>query len=305
MPDFPASHFDVIIPTYNNRNELAECLASLDDQTFRSFFVYVCVDGSTDDTVEWLSNQRYSFDFKILQHPDHRNHGRAAARNLGLKKIQAPHVIFLDSDVIATPWLFEAHRQFLDKWDDISVGDIRFTNARTNIWAHYQQQRGIHRFSHEDIIPPIYFVTPNVALSSSLIKEVGLMDEVIPGYGGEDTDFGIRLVFGTDKNCRYNKKASVTSVLNKTLESGLNQMKIFGETSLPYLQKKYADYPAKPTLFKMHLADKKWIYSPLWAWLSKMLVHFPFGIAKYGIHYLVFYNIASGYKKYIGTAHSS
>ncbi len=305
MPDFPDRYFDVIIPTYNNRAELAECLVSLDRQTFRSFFVYVCVDGSTDDTISWLENRTYSFEFQILQHSDHSNHGRAATRNLGLKKIRAPFVVLLDSDIIAAPDLLEVHRKFLEKWGDISVGDIRFTNARKNIWARYQQERGKHQFSHEDVIPPTYFVTQNVALPSSSVKEIGLMDEVFEVYGGEDTDYGIRLVYEAGQKCRYNKKATVISALDKTIASGLHQLKVFGEVSLPYLLQKYESYPEKPEIFKMHLADKIWIYSPIWAWVSKMLLHFPFSIAKYGVHYLVFYNVASGYKKYIDTAYSS
>ena len=305
MPDLSDHFFDVIIPTYNNRNELAECLESLDRQTFRSFFVYVCVDGSSDDTVSWLQEQAYSFDFQILQHSDLSNHGRAATRNLGLKKISAPFVALLDSDVIAAPDLMEVHRNFLKKWGNISIGDIRFTNARQNVWARYQQERGKHQYSHEDIIPATYFVTQNVALPSASIKEIGLMDEAIEVYGGEDTDYGIRLVYEAGQKCRYNEEARVDSVLDKTIESGLHQMKVFGEVSLPYLHKKYESYPEKPEIFKINLANKRWIYSPVWAWFSKILLHFPFRVAKYGVHYLVFYNVASGYKKSIDTAYSS
>ena len=305
MPDSPDHYFDVIIPTYNNRDELAECLASLERQTFRSFFVYICIDGSTDDTVSWLEERTYSFEFEVLLHSDHSNHGRAATRNLGLIKITAPFVILLDSDIIAEPDLLVEHRDFLEKWGGISVGDIRFTNAQENIWARYQQERGKHRFSHGEVIPPTYFVTQNVALASSSVKEIGLMDETFEVYGGEDTDYGIRLVYDAGQICRYNKKAAVKSVLDKTIESGLHQLKVFGEISLPYLLKKYESYPEQPEIFRLHLADKILVFSPIWAWFSKLLLHFPFCIARYGLHYLVFYNVASGYKKSLDTAHSS
>lgn len=297
--------FDIIIPTYNNRNELSKCLDSLDKQTFRSFYVYICVDGSTDDTLTWLTYQSYSFDFEVLEHADHSNHGRAAARNLGLRKLIAEYVIMLDSDVAALPNLLEAHLDFLRKWGDISVGDIHYSNANKNQWAHYLQQRGKHRFQHEALIPASYFVTQNVALNSSIIKKAGLMDEAIKGYGGDDLDWGIRLVRETGKKCRYNKKALVHSKMNKDLVEALYQMQEFGGHGLPYLLEKNKDYSEIPNIFGIHLRERKSIYSPVWHQLSRLFLHFPFFIAKYAIHYLVFYNVATGYIKYHGTKNSS
>jgi len=295
---------DVIIPTFNNKNELSECLASLDRQTFRSFFVHICVDGSTDNTIEWLSHQPYTFDFTIHEHADHGNHGRAAARNLGLQNVSAPYVILLDSDVIAQSNLLAAHLSFIKKWEGISVGDIRFDNSQENIWAYYLQQRGKHRYAHGKVIPPQYFVTQNVAFPSLLIEKTGLMDEAIKGYGGDDLDYGVRLVHDTHWKCRYNIKASVHAEMNKNLETALTQLHEFGFQSLPYLLKKFDEYQDSPDLFKIHLSKKKWVYSKIWKRLSEVMLYFPFFIAKYGVHYLVFYNVVTGFKKYHGTAHS-
>jgi glycosyltransferase involved in cell wall biosynthesis len=96
----------VIIPTYNNLPELRQCLKALSQQTYTDFVAYVCVDGSTDGTLEYLSSQPYEF-VKVLTHPDGRNHGRNAARNLALPYLhQHRWVAFLDSDSIPLPnWL--------------------------------------------------------------------------------------------------------------------------------------------------------------------------------------------------------
>jgi glycosyltransferase involved in cell wall biosynthesis len=45
----------VITPTYNNLPELRQCLKALSQQTYTDFVAYVCVDGSTDGTLEYLS----------------------------------------------------------------------------------------------------------------------------------------------------------------------------------------------------------------------------------------------------------
>ena len=297
-PESDKREIDVIIPTYNNKEELLKCLDSLETQTFRSFYVYICVDGSTDDTLKWLTSHSFSFPFEILEHDDKMNHGRAAARNLGLNNVKAPLVLLLDSDVIANPDLMASHVSFINKWGDISVGDIQYINAPDNLWARYLQTRGKHRFADEALLPPSYFVTQNVAFSVDLVKKTGLMDENIQGYGGDDLEYGVRLVELTGKKCRYNKKALVRSVMNKDLTVALNQMYEFGTLALPYLNKKFEKYSRPPEIFKYNLIHNRWIYSSLWYALSKIVLHFPFFIAKHGVHYLVFYNVATGYKNH-------
>ena len=46
--------FDIIIATYNNLEELTKCLKSFEKQTYKEFNVFVCVDGSTDGTLNYL-----------------------------------------------------------------------------------------------------------------------------------------------------------------------------------------------------------------------------------------------------------
>ena len=41
----------VIIPTYNRAKLLKHCLNSLREQNFKNFDVFVCDDGSTDETL--------------------------------------------------------------------------------------------------------------------------------------------------------------------------------------------------------------------------------------------------------------
>jgi glycosyltransferase involved in cell wall biosynthesis len=117
----------VIIPTYNNLPELRLCLKALSQQSYKDFVAYVCVDGSTDGTLEYLRCQPYEF-VKVLTHPDGRNHGRNAARNLALPYLhQHRWVAFLDSDSIPLPNWLEAFCAAYQSEEEVLLGNYSFT----------------------------------------------------------------------------------------------------------------------------------------------------------------------------------
>ena len=55
----------VVIPSWNHCDELVECLASLDVQTYRPFEVIVVDYGSTDGTAERMARIRVSYPFRL------------------------------------------------------------------------------------------------------------------------------------------------------------------------------------------------------------------------------------------------
>ncbi|MCH5689062.1 glycosyltransferase family 2 protein [Niabella sp. W65] len=124
--------FDIVIPTYNNLEELKKCLGSLETQTFRNFKVWVAVDGSADGTLEYLSSGCFGFMLECLQHADNKNHGRAATRNLALGCLTATYVLFLDSDLVVEHNYLESHYAVLVN-NVISQGLICY--KRGPIWG--------------------------------------------------------------------------------------------------------------------------------------------------------------------------
>ncbi|KKQ91790.1 MAG: hypothetical protein UT58_C0010G0012 [Microgenomates group bacterium GW2011_GWC1_39_7b] len=87
----------IIIPTYNERQNLEACLESLGLQTYGDFEVIVVDDGSTDNTWKLLSEIRNS-KFEIRKF--HAEHGGAgAARNLGASKAKGKILVFVDADM--------------------------------------------------------------------------------------------------------------------------------------------------------------------------------------------------------------
>lgn len=87
----------VIIPSYNEKNDLASCIESLGLQTYDDFEIIVIDDGSTDGTLEILKNLKRSIpNFKFAK----QNHkGAGAARNFGERLAKGGILVFVDADM--------------------------------------------------------------------------------------------------------------------------------------------------------------------------------------------------------------
>jgi glycosyltransferase involved in cell wall biosynthesis len=87
----------VIIPTYNEKGVLEECIQSLGEQTRSDFEIVVIDDGSKDGTLEVLKNLKKSLpNFKFAR----QNHkGPGAARNTGAALSKGEILVFVDADM--------------------------------------------------------------------------------------------------------------------------------------------------------------------------------------------------------------
>jgi len=87
----------VIVPTYNEKDVLEECIESLGAQTYPDFETIVVDDESTDKTSEVLRNLQLTIsNFRFFQQ-EHR--GAGAARNLGARHARGNILVFVDADM--------------------------------------------------------------------------------------------------------------------------------------------------------------------------------------------------------------
>ncbi len=241
---------DVIIPTYNNFENLKRCLHSFKNQSFQNFRILVCVDGSTDETLKWLQESSFSFEHKVLQHPNEENKGRNATRNLALPYLAAKFLVFLDSDMWVDRHFLSNHLSLIADGNTVSVGKVSYINRDTNLWASYLETRGAGRYAHGDTLPYINFVTGNSGLPTAIFKQLAGQDATMKTYGGGDTEFAIRLKKEVNIKLRYNELAFSESEMDKSLAFAIQQMEEFGEINLPYILKKH---PEHHDLFRMNI----------------------------------------------------
>ena len=114
----------VIVPVYNTRPYLPQCLDSLCGQTLKEIEILCIDDGSTDGSAEYLE-EAAKRDGRIRVFREN-NTGAGAARNIGLLEAKGAYLAFLDSDDFAEPQMLE--RMYREAWD--AAADICVCQAR-------------------------------------------------------------------------------------------------------------------------------------------------------------------------------
>ncbi|GEM_PF-2301185 len=90
--------FSFVVPVYNVRDYIVDCIKSVLDQTYFNYEVIIVDDCSTDGSIEMLKNTLDLLDERIRIVRTPQNSGLSFARNFGLSFATGDYVWFLDSD---------------------------------------------------------------------------------------------------------------------------------------------------------------------------------------------------------------
>ena len=237
---------DIVVPCYNVENVIEKCVVSLinlnyDYNKLKIFFVN---DGSTDSTGKILQKYSQYFQINIINH--NKNKGLSAARNSGIKAGSGEIICFLDSDmVIESEWL-NIFLETSSKNNIVGVvGDIQLPKKyKANHLDKYlyDERRGARKFGENKRIKFQYFLFNNSCVKRKAIEKIGLFNENIISYGGEDTEFAIRLWNKYPNGLRFSSKALSYHYHQRELKDFLKSMRDYGSINLPSLVKIHPNY---------------------------------------------------------------
>jgi len=113
--------YSIIIPVFNARETLEDCLESVWEQSFSDYEIILVDDGSTDGSADWLQDWfegKTGLRFHLIQQE---NKGLGAARNRAILSAEGDYCALLDADDIWHPEKLASCYSFLKKEKDTVV----------------------------------------------------------------------------------------------------------------------------------------------------------------------------------------
>ncbi|MET8979231.1 CDP-glycerol glycerophosphotransferase family protein [Streptomyces sp. NPDC004539] len=192
----------VIVPCFQVRSFLRECLDSLLEQSFGDFEVIAVDDCSPDDSGAILDAYAARDErVRVLHLPE--NGGLGPARNAGMRLARGDYLFFLDSDDTLTPGALAAIADRLAESGDPDV--LVFDYARSYWWGGLRRNvlapvlartDGVFSAAELPEILDLMMVAWNKVQRRDFVEREGLAFP--PGYY-EDTPWTFPLLFGAER----------------------------------------------------------------------------------------------------------
>jgi len=194
----------LIVPTYNRRQWIGECLEAITRQTYRNFEVIVVDDCSSDGTVAWLRSHPEHSSVRI--HTQERNGGASVARNTGIRLSKGDLITFIDSDDTLEPEHLEtavaAFRQYpnlgLFCCDAMMIGPDGQTLNDGRTWhtvngeiKRYDVKSGLRSLTDIFLFSNSF---PGFTLRREVFEKIGYLDQDI--FPLDDYDLALRVAGG-------------------------------------------------------------------------------------------------------------
>ncbi|NOZ03194.1 MAG: glycosyltransferase [FCB group bacterium] len=236
----------IIVPCYNVAPVVERCATSLMalDYPQEKLTIVFVNDGSTDSTVNRLKEFERASNIVLINHEQ--NRGLAAARNTGIRATPSEVICFLDSDMSVSPDWLRTMLAELSADDVVGVmGDNRLADGlRPNALDRYfySRWRGARKNRNKHSLGFQWFLFHNTALKRRVIDRVGMFDECITTYGGEDTDLAIRIWEAFPDQLRFTDRATSQHHHQRTVAQFCRAMEQYGYTNLPVLLRRYPQH---------------------------------------------------------------
>lgn len=195
----------IIVPVYNVKNYLEQCLNSLANQTYKNIEVLLVNDGSTDGSDKIC--EKYSLKDSRFKKFDKPNSGLADARNLGIKNSHGKYIAFVDSDDYVDHGFILELYTILQKYKaNISIAGYTVFYENTNFRSSFSYDRsGV--ISAEAVLSSILTdeTIANFVCNKLFEKELFNRVKFPSGKAYEDVAVFYKLVAASKKLCITSK----------------------------------------------------------------------------------------------------
>lgn len=167
--------FSIIIPCFNGKDYLKDCLLSIHKQTFQDFEVVFVDDNSNDGSFEFALELKETFGLKgeFFQKDKSIKKGVSSSRNLAITSSKGEWVVFLDCDDYFEPEKLELVNSFIEQNPNsfaIHHSYTKFGAEISNLLITVQEQKP-HDFNF--LIQGNPIGTSTVVVRKKLILELG------------------------------------------------------------------------------------------------------------------------------------
>ncbi len=185
MGDFKVS---IIIPVYNREKYIERAINSCVNLP-QTGEVLVIDDGSTDNSKQIIKNiAKKNSIIKYITHPDKKNHGRSASRNLGIINAKCEYISFLDSDDWYLPTRFQYEENIFSKDSTIAgvygIVEVKFENdiAKEKYYNRFESNiiKVSDNISHQNLYKTFIcggygeFQTNAITIKKYILNKIGL-----------------------------------------------------------------------------------------------------------------------------------
>ncbi len=253
----------VLIPVFNyDIRQFVQILYQQAKQIGKPFEILVLDDASTDANLQKknakISNLNFVFYEALPQ-----NIGRARIRNLLADKAQYEFLLFMDCDAMPVSDDFLQNYIAACQPNRLVCGGRVYQNtapkaANLYLHWHYGSQRETQAASKRNKEPYFSFMSNNFIAPKTIFSTLRF-DEILTGYGHEDTIFGLELA---------QKNIAILHIDNPLQHTGIEKADIFVKKTeqavknLLILEKKYGTLPQIRLLATFYKLKK---YKLVWA----------------------------------------